>query len=373
MRVIHIIAGLAQDGAQSVLHRLVSQNHSRDQHIVISMMDEGIYGPRMKEAGVRLYVLDMPHGRMTLSGVVKLYRLLRILKPDVVQTWMYHADLVGGILARLARSRIVVWGVRHSDHDSRRTKRSTRLVARLCALISGLVPSLIVSCSQRAVAIHRELGYPGERFRVIPNGYDLSQLVPDPAQGMAIRQELRVPQDALLAGFVARWHPQKDHANLVRALAILKGELPELRCLFVGEGMDYDNAELAQLLSNFGITDQVILAGRRTNISGVMNAMDVHVLPSAFGEAFPNVVAEAMACGTPCVVTDVGDAGLIVGSTAALQERRNAPVAWEKRKAACRERIAQHFSLERMGAAYSAVWQEALRRNRGARAREEAP
>lgn len=389
MRIVHIIAGLKQDGAQSALYRLTSHSTPGDEHIVISMMDEGDYGSRLKAAGVRLHFLDMPRGRITFAGVTALHGLLRDLRPDVVQTWMYHADLIGGVVARLAGSAKVVWGIRHSDHDPSRTKGSTRVVATLCAWTSGLVPALIVSCSERAVSIHQAMGYPNRKFRVIPNGYDLSQFAPDPVRGTALREELGVPHNAPLAGFVARWHPQKDHATLAAALAILAEEAPDLRCVLVGEGMDRDNPSLQHLLSNAGIANRVILVGQRSDIAGVMNALDVHVLSSAFGEAFPNVVAEAMACGTPCVVTDVGDAGLIVGKTgwivgasdevglaaairAALKERRNAPVEWEARKAACRNRIAEHFSLERMAAAYSAVWQEALRHDQGARASEEA-
>jgi glycosyltransferase involved in cell wall biosynthesis len=375
LRVVHIITGLNQGGAESVLHRLVSAaNPGKIEHIVISMMDQGVYGPRIANAGVAVHALQMPRGRLTAGGILKLYRLLRSLAPDVVQTWMYHADLVGGVVARLAGCRNVVWGIRHSDLDRDKTSRKTRLVARLSAALSDVVPLAIACCSERAVLVHQALGYSKTRFSVVPNGYDLSLFCPDLQAGAALRRHWGVNPDEMLLGYVARWDPQKDHANLLRALALLAGKLPRLRSVLVGSGIDPGNAQLMTLINENGLAGRVVLAGQRNDIPAVMNAIDLHVLASAYGEAFPNVVAEAMACGTPCVVTDVGDAALIVGSTGLVvppgdaealaaaidslaSEWRDASGRLLACKEASRRRIVESFGIEKMVSAYQTLWE----------------
>ena len=138
--VVHIITGLRQGGAESVLQRLVTVTREDVRHIVVSMMGEGVYGESLRAAGIEVETLLMPRGRLSLRGLVRLYRMLRRLKPDVVQTWMYHADLVGGIVARCAGCRSVVWGIRHSDFDRDKTSRSTRLTVKASALMSAHSP-----------------------------------------------------------------------------------------------------------------------------------------------------------------------------------------------------------------------------------------
>lgn len=341
------------------------------------MMDRGDLGARIAAAGVPVHALDMPRRRLTLRGTVKLFKLIRALKPDVVQTWMYHADLVGGLIARFAGCRHVVWGVRHSDHDRGSTSRSTRLVATLGAMLSGIVPAAIACCSQRAVLVHKRLGYASTKFHVIPNGYDLDRFSPDPQAGEAVRHGWGIGPGNPLIGCVARWNPQKDHANLIRALAALAGRHPRLTCVLVGGGMVPENAELMALLNDHGLAGRVVLAGQRNDVPAVMNALNLHVLASAYGEAFPNVVAEAMACGTPCVVTDVGDAAFIVGDTGLVAppkdagalasavevlilELENDADRRESRKLASRTRIAENFSMERMVEAYTALWEQVV-------------
>jgi glycosyltransferase involved in cell wall biosynthesis len=173
---------------------------------------------------------------------------------------------------------------------------------------------------------------------------------------------------------VGRFDPQKDHVNLLAALAYIQRQGVDLACVLVGTGLDADNTPLLQQIEQAGLQSRVRLLGRRNDISAVMNALDVHVLSSS-AEAFPNVLAEAMACGTPCVTTDVGDAPLIVGDTGWVVPPRNAEAladaiesalsvksdpGWNERKHAARLRIEQNFSIERMVAAYNEVWREAL-------------
>ncbi len=159
LRVIHVITGLGQGGAESVLFRLATYPDQRVRHSVVSLTDEGVYGARLRTAGVPVHALGMPRGRLTLDGFLALRRLLASERPDAVQTWMYHADLIGGLAARLAGIRAVAWGIRNSGAHLRRSSRSARLVLKLCALLSGRVPATIICAARDAAVRHEQYGY----------------------------------------------------------------------------------------------------------------------------------------------------------------------------------------------------------------------
>lgn len=371
LRVVHVISGLGQGGAETVLHRLVTAPSQASRNTVISLGDEGVFGARLRAAGVAVHCLNMRPGRLSPAGVWRLYRLLRQLGPDVVQTWMYHADLLGGVVARLAGIRAVSWGIRNSGANLRQGSRSARALAWVCARFSGLVPGVIVSCAQDASLRHQQWGYRADRMLVIPNGYDLSRWQARPQARIDLRANWGLTADTPLIGSVARWNPLKDHANLLRAFALSLAAHPDLRCVLVGLGMDDANAELAALLASLNLRDKVILLGPRDDVPDIMSAIDAHVLSSC-AEGFPNVVAEAMAAGALCVVTDVGDAAKIVDgegwvapprNPAALSEAVNQAVATlgtpqaSLRAQRGHDRVRHEYSLDNMVAAYQTVWQ----------------
>lgn len=372
MRIAHVITGLGQGGAEAVLFRLATYAETPTRHVVISLTDEGVYGPRLRAAGITVHTLGLARGRITLGALLQLRALLRDEAPDAVQTWMYHADLIGGVAARLAGIRAVAWGIRNSGNHLDRSSRSARLVLGLCARLSAWVPRAIVCAAQDAAKRHQALGYRGQKMVVIPNGYDLSRYAPDPEAGARMRARWEVPQDAVLVGCVARWDPLKDHANLLGALALLRQQQggAAVRGVLVGRGMTPANGELLALIEAQGLTGSVLLAGPSDDIPAVMNALDVHVLSSC-AEGFPNVVAEAMACGTPCVVTNVGDAAYIVGETGVVVPPQQpqalakgmaqmlARIAGDGRAATGepgRQRVLSMFDLTRMVQAYETVW-----------------
>lgn len=370
LKVLHVITGLANGGAEGVLFRLAAATRERVEHAVVSLRDDGVYGERLRDLGIPVGALGMQTPAGAVLGLPRLWREVRRMRPDVVQTWMYHADLVGGGAARLAGCRNVVWGIRHSTLDGE--KRTTRWVAKVCACLSGGIPRAIVCNSEVAVRLHQEMGYRADRFRIIFNGVDLARFRPDPEARRRMRAAWGAASDETLIGMVGRWHRLKDHGTWLAALRILREQGGTWRGVLVGPGMDGGNEGLRALIESNGLADHVVLAGALDDIPAVMNALDLHVLSSGGGEAFPNVVAEAMACGTPCVVTEVGDAGRIVGDAGwrvpprrpdrlaeAIREAQRALQAegWERLGARCRERMEAHFGLERMVEGFLDVWQ----------------
>ncbi|MDM8349792.1 glycosyltransferase [Pseudomonas sp. sp1636] len=370
-KVLHIITGLNDGGAEGVLTRLCLHSQQAG-HVVVSLMDEGKYGPVLQQAGVPVHCIGMNPGKPSISRFYHLIKLIRTEQPDVVQTWMYHADFLGGIAARLAGVQRVFWGVRHSTLEKGKSKRSTIMIARLCALLSRWVPEKIICCANKALEVHANIGYVPSKLLVIPNGYDLSRFKPDGAVGAEVRSDLAFGAGEFVIGKVGRFDPLKDHFNLLRALSLVVERQINFRCLLVGKGLSPDNVALVAYITELGLQDRVMLAGQRTDIPAVMNALDLHVLSSC-SEGFPNVLAEAMACGTPCVSTDVGDALEILGDARACCPAQNPealadviikmatewqrdPAAWQARRAASTLRIADRFSIEGMVDAYEACW-----------------
>lgn len=368
-KVFHIITSLDEGGAEGVLFRLCKHD-TKNKHTVITLTSEGKYTSMLRDENVNVIHLNMPAGRPSFSGLYRLYRLLKKCKPCVLQTWMYHSDLIGGVIARLAGVRNVVWNIRHSSLEPSKTKKATLYVARICAKLSSWIPKKIICCAEEARLVHGDLGYDLSKFEVIGNGYDLSlfkpQLVDD-----SIREKFKIDSSTPILGMVGRYTPEKDHRNLFDAFNKLglQGCYPFL--VLAGKGMSADNNELVNLLTKFNISERVILMGSVNDIPNLMNQLDLHILSSS-SEGFPNVLAEAMACGIPCASTNAGSAQYILGecgwisptkdSTAlsneiltALKEFESKEM-WEARKVSCVSRVRDNFSIETMVDKYSSVW-----------------
>lgn len=374
MRVVHIITGLGDGGAEGVLFRLCTHDSS-DEHIVVSLSGEGKYGSLLRSKGILVYLLHMRGNRASMAGFVRLIRLLKMHRPDVIQTWMYHADLIGGLFARLAGVKVVCWGIRHSSLASSVNKKSTLLVARACSSLSYLLPDAIVCCAFSARDTHADYGYCTAKMVVIQNGVDTDRFKPG-AKSHNLLSELGIAKDMPVIGSVARHDPQKDHSTLLLALSRLAEKGFNFVCVLVGTGMVRSNQLLLEEIQGLGIENSVILLGPRPDIPELMSIFDVHVMSSSHGEGFPNVVAEAMASGTFPVSTDCGDAcdiqgdeGLIVGVGDANRLADGIFRALgEVRQTACQDadfnrhfRVKTNFSLESMVGKYEALWTEQLK------------
>ncbi len=371
IKVMHIITTLGPAGAETMLTRVASgMDATRFENEVVSLtrildLAEGVRG-----MGVRVRTLGMKTGVPNPLLVMRLAQWIRESKPDVIHTWMYHANLVGALAARLACDVPVVWGIHHNALDPRVDKRRTMLVNRVCAFLSRKLPARIVCCSEASLRIHKKLSYANEKLEVIPNGFDLEQVKPDPAARVSVRAELGIPAETLLIGIAARFHPQKDHLNFVRAAARLHRQMPGIHFLLCGLDITWQNSRLAGWIEAAGIRDCCHLLGVRRDMSRLFAGMDIATTASLSGEAFPLVIGEAMACGTPCVVTDVGDSALIVEETGivvapgdpdALAEAwRNlieaGPRVRRRLGIAARRRVQQHFALSAVVERYQTIY-----------------
>ncbi len=379
IRVTHIIAGLSPDGAEKMLHRLIAGMDSRQfENEVISLTDLGPMAQQIDACGVRVRALGMKRGSANPFRLLRLAAWLRKSQPHVVQTWMYHADLIGGLSARLAGFSGVVWNIRHSELHPETDKRSTLWTGRACARLSRRLPRRIVCCSETSRKFHVNMGYASDRMQVILNGFDLDRFKSNPKQRLETREALRIPPSAPVIGLIARKHPVKDHRNFMYAAGILHREFPEVRFVLCGQGVTPADPELTAWAEMAGIGEVCYLLGQRDDIPQILNAFDL-ATSSSSGEAFPNSVAEAMACGVPCVVTDVGDSGFIVGETGrVVAPREPAALArgWKELLEAgpgvrrdlgraARERVEQNFGLPAVIKQYQDLYTQVFERDLG--------
>lgn len=296
-----------------MLEKLLTEgrsNHPEIDQSVISLRELGVVGPRLKRAHFDVEALHMQGILSTLKGLVQLVARLRRLPPNtVVQTWLYHADLLGGLAARLAGLRHVAWNLRMSV-GRREVGTITYRIVQACARLSRTIPQHIVTCGPSALAAHIAMGYAPERCCVIDNGFDTVRFAPGQSPATELRASLGFDESHIVIGSVARLHPTKDFSTMARAASMVCAEFPQARFLWVGADLDGD-PDLTALLRSLGIERKVARPGLRSDVVKLVNAMDVFCLSSR-SEGFPNVLGEAMSCARPCVTTNAGDAGYLL-------------------------------------------------------------
>jgi len=358
IHIAHLITELNMGGAEQMLRKLVTRmDKDRFRCVVISMTDRGPIGEKISEAGVPVFQLGMGLGKPTPGGLAKFYHLLKQESVDIVQSWLYHADLLGLLVGRVAEVKRVVWGIRCSDMRLRQYRPLTALTVRLCGVLSPLADAIVIN-SQEGARIHRKRGYRTDRMVLIPNGFDTAAFQPDGSARTWLIHELGLREDVRLIGLIARFDIMKDHPNFLRAASLVAEKDPHVHFVMVGRHITPRNPELAAHIPE-GIQDRFHLLGQRDDVPRIAAALDIATSSSAFGEGFSNTIGEAMACGVPCVVTDVGDSAQVVGDTGIVVPPGDAAAlagGWrdlladdERRRRLgekARERIRAEFDLE---------------------------
>jgi glycosyltransferase involved in cell wall biosynthesis len=347
--VVWITTGLGTGGAEMMLAQLVT-GMKGSQHKVISLTAGGKHVEPLRAAGAAVYTLDMPAGRPTLRGLWRMLKLVRQIRPAVTMGWMYHGCLTA-VLVRVAVRTTVVWNIRQSLYDLSLEKRGSAMVIRALAWLSR-IPKVITYNSKVSAGQHESLGYRADRTRLIPNGFDVEKWAP-----LRPGAEKRGGM-----GRFGRYAAMKDYPVFLEAAALVLKEMPGVRCCVAGTGVDEDNAELMSKIQELGLTGLVEVLGERDDLPELTAGLDLAVSSSSFGEGFPNVVGEAMACGVPVVATDIGDTAWVMGERGCLVPTKDAKTLaeaclkvlrlpeGERRRMglAGRDRIFRHFSLEQV-------------------------
>jgi glycosyltransferase involved in cell wall biosynthesis len=372
IRICHIITDLDAGGAERALVNVISRlDPTRFCNEVISLIKPGIFGRYLHAAGIPLISLDLRRGRPTLSSFLKVVRYLRQSRPAILQTWLYHADLLGLFAHYFMPSTRLLWNVRCSDIASSPESSHLLWITRLLARMSDRPDAIIVN-SKRGRVFHEEIGYRPRRWIELPNGVDTQRFRPRFHQREELRSLLGIRTSGPVIGLVARYHQMKDHMTFLRASAKFASDHPDACFVLCGTNCDSENKGLNLLISQAGLSGRVILLGCREDMETIYPAFDLATLCSAFGEGFPNVLTEAMACGVPCVATDVGACREIIEGHGLIVSPRDPAAlaqAWEAMLVAPREllarkaraRASEHYGIDRICALYESIYMDVAR------------
>ncbi len=372
LRVTHVIGSLHVGGAERALVNLTLRCDPRAvANQIITLMPGGPFEQPLTAQGVPLESLQMRRGGLHPRALGQLADRLRHHRPDVIVSWMYHANLVAGLAARWAGGIPVVWNIRHTHLDRQRSKRATRWVARLGGWLSSSLPRRIVYVAEASQRHHQAHGYAADRGEFIPNGFDVEQFRPRGGARERLCHTLGLTDATPLVGMIGRLHPDKDHAGFLAAAARVHRRRPDVHFVLCGQAVDPRQRSLTDAISQLGIRDVVHLLGPRNDVPEIAAGLDLFV-SSSLTEAFPQAVGEAMASAVPCVVTDVGDSRLLVGETGRVVPAAN-PLALSQacldllalptsqrrvQGQAARQRIMDHFHLRDTTDRHLAVWRE---------------
>lgn len=315
-KVAHIIIGLNVGGAELMLKRLVSysgQQSSEFEHIIISLTDLGIIGKQLQREGITVYYLGMKSLKSLPKTSYRLRRLLKKINPDVVQTWMYHADFLGGLAAKSIGIKNIIWGIRTTD-VSQGASKLTVYLSKLCAKLSYIIPNTIVCAAHVSKDYHISIGYDKRKMIVIPNGFNLDTLSATKEEGLKVRRQNNLDEEDIVIGSIGRFNPVKNQKLFVETAAELIREIPNLKFMMVGRDNTIHNEELMSWIKFYSLEDSFRLLGQRSDIPQCLKAIDIYCLHSKT-EGMPNVLVEACLLGTFPISTDVGDARYIIPSS----------------------------------------------------------
>jgi UDP-N-acetylmuramyl pentapeptide synthase/glycosyltransferase involved in cell wall biosynthesis len=364
--VLHIITGLGCGGAERMLARLVLADRKAEsqRHVVVTLRDEGVYLQEIQIAGIECHSLSLNNFYHFPRALLRLVSLMRRLRPDIVMTWLYHADFLGTIAAiasGLGTDRLV-WNIRCSGMDFRNYAATTRWIVGFLAYLSRL-PKVIAANSLSGQRSHQALGYRPRHWTFLPNGLDLDEWRPDAADRSAVRREWGLDDDLITIGLVARFDPQKDHLTFLAAADLVLSECPKARFILIGRNTE-----------KLAAAGRILCLGERRDVPRLLRGLDILVVSSAYGEGAPNVLAEAMATEVACITTDVGDAASLVGNCGVIVPPRNpealanaitnlvraGPTKRARMGRRAREAVRRTYSLERSIRRYHQLWRDLL-------------
>jgi glycosyltransferase involved in cell wall biosynthesis len=371
VRILFLIRSLQTGGAERQTAILAKGLRAAGHHVsVVVLYPGGTFEQMLREANVPVTSLGK-RGRYGLLGVsARLLMVVRRERPELVCSVLTAANLLSLVL-RMPFPRIrLVWSLRASYVDFKKYTLWTRLTSALEAQLANLSDRIIVN-SRAGFEHAARTGYPAEKLVIVRNGIDTDAFRPDPAGAGRLRAEWNVGPQEKLVGFVGRIDPMKDPSAFLIAAALLTRRRSDVRFVCVGDGPEVHWREMRELAFQLGLGDRVCWPGLRSDIPAVYSALQVLVLCSR-GEGLPNVVAEAMACGTPCVVTDVGDAAWVVGDLGVVIASSAAEVLADgvesvldhppdrAGRETLRRRIVDNLSAERLIAETASVFQETI-------------
>ncbi len=355
MHILHLISGLNSGGAESVLFKLI-KNDNDNKHNVISF-SEGFYLSELKKNKIDVNIIKL-NNIFFIINIIRLIFLIKKKNPDIIQSWMYHADFITIFLKLFFIKKKFFWNIRNTTPRLEWSGLLTIIFGKICALFSYIVPNRIISCSKTALIEHSNFGYCKKKFKLIFNGFDSNTFKPNLKNRKLNRKKLKIDDDDFVIGCFARYHPQKNHKTLIVSFENFFTKYNKSKLLLIGEN-------LPKILSKKN--KNIIILSPTKKINEMYNVIDLFILPSIGYEGFPNVLAEAMLSKVYCLATNVGDSKRILGKYGKIFKKKNPKDLTKKifefikkrnslSKINSRDYVIQNFGINEMVRQYNVLW-----------------
>ena len=374
MKIIHIINSMANGGAESVLYRII-KNDNKNEHIIILLLSENFYKKELEKNNIIFYSINNKFNFVWFLKLILIPYYIYKHNPQVVQSWMYHSNILASFLLIFFPFKKIYWNIRHSNFQEKISFKY-KFILKLSSLLSKIIPSKIIYCSNVSLKYHENIGFHNRKSVFIPNGFnDISSNI-NKDYKIKFMKKFGISEDIILFGNVSRWNIQKNHELLFKSLNIIKykNNILKFKLILIGNGISKFNKKLIFLIKKYNLVDNIIILNPTSNIHDVYSLFDISLLSSSFGEGFSNFLSESMICGVPCVSTDIGDSskiisnyGIIVASnkedkfSKAIIEMINIKKnkqKWNKLKKNNKDHIINNFSFEAMLKKYCHTWNE---------------
>jgi len=376
MKIVHIITGLDKGGAENALYKLLKTMKDSYDLEVVCLGEEGFYSKKIIDLDISIHYLNLKNNFISFFlGIFKIQKILKVLKPDRVQTWMYHSDFIGGIASKLSNVKKIYWTLVTSNIKPTFLGKKTFLLVCVCSLLSYIIPSKIISVANSAIISHKKIFYNPRIFNFIPIGFEENIPLKEISNSSSLKliNKNKIKGD-LIIGHVARWNPYKNQKLLIELLSILETKKINYFCVMIGKQISNNNKDLNYYLSQYNISEKnILLLDNVENINTFMKQFDLFILTS-LGEGMPNVIGEAMSNSIPCISSDVGDCKYLIGDTGWVFKSNNInqlissvykaiklksnKEKWIIKKKQCTERISKYFSTNNMKDKYDKLWNE---------------
>ena len=366
-KILHIIVGLGNGGAENTLYKLTKKLKNNFDFTILVLSKESSLKWKFKKEKINVIQLNSKNKFFFVFKFFKIYNIIKKANPDLIQSWMYHSDFVASIIGKFFLKKKVIWCIRHSNLKIFKSKFLTILLAKICAILSKKYTDKIIYSSTLSRKYHELIGYDKSKAKEIFNGYD-----PKKINFINIKN-----RKITYLGFLANYRPQKDFKTFFESLSILMKKKKDFKCIMAGQNIDKKNYSLKMLINFYDLNDRIVLMGQLKNTKIFYEKIDVQIMSSSFGESFPNVLAEAMLHGIPCVSTNVGDAKKIISKFGWISEKSNPnnlarnilgamklkeqnELKFKKMKINARNSIIDRFHINKMSDKYSFIWNKEI-------------